>query len=74
MTRGATAGTVWADRLRFDGIRWLTARLAPRKYCEKIMVVEAARAEAEPQGMTVIVKRYSDITPEDVPRRRHAAM
>jgi hypothetical protein len=68
VTRGTTAATVWADRLRFDGIRWLTARLAPRKYCEKIMVAEAIRAEAEPQGMTVIVKRYSDITPEEYAR------
>lgn len=29
------------------------------------MVVDAMRAEAEPGGMTVIVKRYSDISPEE---------
>ncbi|MDB5474941.1 MAG: terminase small subunit protein [Phenylobacterium sp.] len=64
----ATPGTVWADRLRFDTLRWLTARLAPKKYCEKIMVVEAMRGEAEPGGLTVIVKKYSDITPEEYAR------
>jgi len=70
VTLAATPKTVWADRLRFDGIRWLTARLAPRKYSEKIMVVEAMRAPAEAKGggMTVIVKRYSDITPEEYAR------
>ncbi|HEV2530334.1 hypothetical protein [Phenylobacterium sp.] len=64
----ATPKSVWADRLRFDTLRWLTARLAPKKYCEKIMVVEAMRAETEPQGMTVIVKRYCDVTPEEYAR------
>jgi hypothetical protein len=63
-----TPGTVWADRLRFDTLRWLTARLAPKKYCEKIMVAEAVRAEAAPGNMTVIVKRYSDVTPEEIAR------
>jgi hypothetical protein len=64
----ATPATVWADRLRFDTLRWLTARLAPKKYNEKIMVVEAMRAPSEAGGMTVIVKRYSDITPEEYAR------
>lgn len=68
VTRGATPATVWADRLRFDGIRWATARLAPKKYCEKVMVVEAMKAPAERQGMTVIVKRYCDVTPEEEAR------
>lgn len=45
---GATPKSVWADRLRFDTIRWMTARLAPRKYCERIVsAVEAARLQAE---------------------------
>jgi hypothetical protein len=64
----ATPSTVWADRLHFDTLRWLTARLAPKKYCEKIMVVEAMREPVEPGGLTVIVKRYSDITPEEYAR------
>lgn len=39
---------VWADRLKFDTIRWLTARLAPRKYVERLVVaqVQAEAAEA----------------------------
>jgi hypothetical protein len=69
VTRGATPATVWADRLHFDGIRWATARLAPKKYCEKVMVVEAMKAPAEAQGgLTVIVKRYCDVTPEEYAR------
>jgi hypothetical protein len=31
-------------RLQFDIIRWQTARLAPKKYCEKLLI-EAARGE-----------------------------
>ncbi|MDB5417598.1 MAG: terminase small subunit protein [Phenylobacterium sp.] len=68
VTRGATPGTVWADRLRFDGIRWATARLAPKKYCEKVIVVEAMKAPAEADRLTVIVKRYCDVTPEEMAR------
>ncbi|HEX3367212.1 hypothetical protein [Phenylobacterium sp.] len=75
----ATPKSVWADRLRFDTIRWMTARLAPKKYCKPILLVrEAAQiraeeaeakrdrlAENEGGGMTVIVKRFCDVTPED---------
>jgi hypothetical protein len=38
VARAATPGSVWADRLRFDVIRWQTARLAPRKYLERLVV------------------------------------
>lgn len=67
---GATPASVWADRLRFDTIRWMTARMAPKKYCERVVAEEAVaerRAEEDPerQGLTVIVKRFSDITPEE---------
>jgi hypothetical protein len=66
--------SVWADRLRFDTIRWMTARMAPKKYCERVMVeaeVAARRADEDddPFGerapMTVIVKRFSDVTAEE---------
>ena len=39
---------VWADRLRVDTIRWLAARQAPRKYCERVQAaaeLEAIRRE-----------------------------
>jgi len=70
---GATPKTVWADRLRFDTIRWMTARMAPKKYCERLVVdaevsarrAEAAAADPERAPMTVIVKRFCDVTPED---------
>jgi hypothetical protein len=37
-------GTVWADRLRFEIIRWQVARSAPRKYVETMPELEAATA------------------------------
>ena len=46
---GSTHATVWSDRLRFDVIRWQTARVAPKKYCERLVVeaeVAALRADA----------------------------
>jgi hypothetical protein len=67
----ATPETVWVGRLRFDTIRWMTARMAPKKYCERL-VIDAAIAERraedeayERQPMTVIVKRFTDVTPEE---------
>jgi hypothetical protein len=73
---GVTPNTVWARRLQFDVIRWQTARLAPRKYCERLVIAQGAQemaleaAEAAEAagggGMTVIVKRFSDVTPEEV--------
>jgi hypothetical protein len=70
---GATPKSVWADRLRFDTIRWMTARLAPKKYCEPILLARAAaeiraeeaEARGDGEGLTVIVKKFSDITPEE---------
>lgn len=69
----STHASVWSDRLRFDVIRWMTARMAPKKYCERLVVdagVAARRAEdaASDPGrapMTVIVKRFCDVTPEE---------
>jgi hypothetical protein len=66
----AEPGNVWVARLRFDIARWMTARMRPHKYCERL-VVDAAiaerKAEEDPerQGLTVIVKRFSDVTPEE---------
>jgi len=61
---GATPKSVWADRLRFDTIRWMTARMAPKKYCERLVVeaaVAAVRAEARGDGgMTVVIRRFTD--------------
>jgi hypothetical protein len=62
--RGATPKSVWADRLRFDIIRWQTARLAPRKYCERLVAAGIA-AEPADEGLTVIIKRFSDVTEEE---------
>ena len=66
----ATPSTVWVGRLRFDVIRWMTARMAPKKYCERLVIeagVAERRAAEDPdrEGMTVIVKRFCDVTPEE---------
>ena len=66
----STHKTVWSDRLRFDTIRWMTAQLAPKKYCERLVVdahVSARKAQEDPrsQPFEVIVKRFCDVTPED---------
>jgi hypothetical protein len=52
----AAPKTVWIERLRFDVIRWQTARLAPRKYCERLVV---ANVEAEPEPpLTIEVRNF----------------
>ncbi|MGZ3375509.1 MAG: terminase small subunit-like protein [Phenylobacterium sp.] len=71
VARAATPGSVWVSRLQFDIIRWQTARLAPHKYSERVVVeaaISARRIEDDPrlQPMTVIVKRYGDVTAEDL--------
>ncbi|HZZ69137.1 MAG TPA: hypothetical protein VFE18_13270 [Phenylobacterium sp.] len=70
---GATPASVWADRLRFDTIRWMAARMAPRKYCERVIVEQEVAArlaeEAEAAGIggdtLVILKKWSDVTAEE---------
>lgn len=59
VSRATTPEWVWADRLKFDVIRWLTARLAPKKYVERLVVAqvqaeaaEAARAAAPAKAAT----------------------
>jgi len=68
--------TVWVDRLKFDVIRWQAARIAPRKYAEKVLNTEeiatlrAIREGREngPAPFTVILKRYSEVTEEELRR------
>jgi len=48
----ATPKTVWVARLQFDIIRWQTARLAPRKYVEKLVVAQVKLEPPEPQTVT----------------------
>jgi hypothetical protein len=50
----------------------MTARMAPKKYCERLVIdagiAERREAEAEAsgeRGMTVIVKRFTEVTAED---------
>lgn len=47
---GATPKSVWADRLRFDAIRWQTARLSPRKYVERLQVATLLAQDAAAAG------------------------
>jgi hypothetical protein len=54
---------VWADRLKFDTIRWLTARLAPKKYVERLVVAQvqaqaAAEAPADETAVRIEVTKF----------------
>jgi hypothetical protein len=54
-----TPHSVWVGRLRFDIIRWQTARLAPRKYCERIVVLQAmAKPPAEQDRMEMLFPNF----------------
>jgi transposase-like protein len=54
VAQASTHATVWSDRLRFDTIRWMTARMAPRKYCERLVIAaEIAQRETEPERLTI---------------------
>lgn len=59
VAKAATPEGVWVSRLQFDVIRWQTARLAPRKYCEALVVktdlLEAAQAAKTPREIKVRV-------------------
>jgi hypothetical protein len=66
----ATPGNVWAHKLQVDTIFRMVSKMRPRKYCERVVAEEAItemRAESDPAkaGLTVIVKRFSDVTPEE---------
>ncbi len=66
----ATPASVWVARTRIDTIFRMLARMRPRKYCERVVAEEAIaerRAEDDPErgGLTVIVKRFSDVTEEE---------
>jgi hypothetical protein len=45
---------VWADRLKFDVIRWLTARLAPKKYVERLVVAQVQAEAAAGDGRKTV--------------------
>ena len=40
VAKAATPNGVWVARLQFDVIRWQRARLAPRIYCERVVVAD----------------------------------
>jgi len=52
---GATRETVPVARLQFDVIRWQAARLAPKKYLERLVAAEARDEAAEDAGPLEVV-------------------
>lgn len=66
----AHAGNVPARRLHFDVIRWQAARLAPNKYCERLVVHDAVNAE-DTQPMTVVIRKFTE-DPDATPEAREA--
>jgi hypothetical protein len=70
LAMAATPTTVWAQKLKVDTVFRMITRMRPKKYCERVLAAEAIdemRAESDPgeQPLTVIVKRFSDVTPEE---------
>ena len=62
-----TPETAYATRVKLEHLRWYAGKLAPRKY-GALKTVEAEgleRADEPARGMTVIVKRFCDITAEE---------
>lgn len=61
VAQAATARSVWVSRLQFDVIRWQTARMAPRKYCERLAVdiERAAVAQAARQPTQILHVDFS---------------
>jgi hypothetical protein len=63
-----TPGNVWACRFKFDLIRWQAPRLAPRKYCERLVAQDALELQ---RPMTVVVRQFTE-PPEATPEEREA--
>ncbi|WP_372785133.1 hypothetical protein [Phenylobacterium sp.] len=62
---GSTHETVWSDRLAFDTIRWMTARMAPKKYCERLVLdaeISARKAEAAGLGQRRLTVQVVDFS------------
>jgi hypothetical protein len=63
-----TPATAFATRVKLEHLRWYAGKLAPKRYgALKAVAVEDeddARGGRD-GGMTVIVKRFCDITPEE---------
>jgi hypothetical protein len=55
VARRATPETVAVARLAFDVIRWQAARLAPKRYGERLGDLAPARA-----ALTVVIRRFGD--------------
>jgi len=64
----ATPETANLTRVRLEHLRWYAAKLSPKKYGAPRQMEGGAGDEDERlahQPMTVIVKRFSDVTPQD---------
>lgn len=68
LAREVTPGNVWACRFKFDLIRWQAPRLAPRKYCERLVAQDAGAVE---RPMTVVVRQFTP-APDQTPEEREA--
>jgi hypothetical protein len=50
--------------LQFDVMRWQAVRIAPRKYCERLVVADGLAQAAQAAGtggpLTVVIRRFTD--------------
>jgi hypothetical protein len=73
--QAATPGTVWVARLRVETNFRMASKMAPRKYCERVVAeaaIDAVRAEGDHErgALTVILKRANEITDEELENAR----
>lgn len=59
-----TPETAYATHVKLGQLRWTAAALAPRRY-GRIKPVEGEDAAASGTGLTVVLKRYSELTDEE---------
>lgn len=68
----ANPSNVWARRLHFDVIRWQAARLAPTKYCERLVAENVLEeVEEKKRPMVVVIRRFTE-DPRETPEEREA--
>jgi hypothetical protein len=59
---GVTPATAQAAKVQLAHLRWHTGKLGPKRYGSAAQMEDEEERE---RPMTVIVKRFSDVTPEE---------
>ncbi|MFL5298501.1 MAG: hypothetical protein ACJ798_19150 [Phenylobacterium sp.] len=66
LAEAATPETAYLTHVRLMQLRWHVGKLAPKKYGLPVQMEGGAdKDDPDRQGLTVIIKRFSDVTPEE---------